>query len=267
MNVQPIRRPLAAVEADVLAIGLFDGDAGLPAGLAGTPLAETLGRLIEAKDLPEVGRRRRPAARAWRDPGWRRGSVVVFGLGPREKFDAGRGVLGGGRRRRRSSRASRRGQVAVVAARGGRPGGDRLGPDRGAGRRHPGARPPEDRAVAAPVRDALDRRPRPDARTAFDAAVRRGEVVGEAVNLARDLANTPAGREDARPPWPPGPARSAEAAGLTVEVWDEAADRARSGSAACSAWRPGSDEPPAFVDPGAPQGGRRARPWPWSARG
>src|SRR5947209_12308109 len=88
MRVQPIRSLLAEVEADLLAIGLFDKDLTPPASIEGTSLAETLVRLIEAKELsrslgdvvPLLG---------LANSGLAARSVVVFGLGTRDKFDAG----------------------------------------------------------------------------------------------------------------------------------------------------------------------------------
>jgi leucyl aminopeptidase len=76
-------------------------------------------------------------------------------------------------------------------------------------------------------------------------AVRRGEIVGESINLARDLVNLPPAEK------PPAQlARIAQekaaAAGISVSVWDE--DRIRTerfgGVLGVSA---GSDAPPAFV--------------------
>ena len=75
--------------------------------------------------------------------------------------------------------------------------------------------------------------------------LRRAEIVGDAVNLARDLVNTPPGDKS--------PARLADRigiiaadAGIAVEVWDE--DRIRrerfGGLLGVAA---GSDEPPRFM--------------------
>ena len=79
----------------------------------------------------------------------------------------------------------------------------------------------------------------------LEAAVRRGEVVGEAVNLARELANMPPAEKS--PTTLAARARSVgEAAGLTVTVWDPARiERERFGGLLGVA--AGSDEPPSFV--------------------
>jgi leucyl aminopeptidase len=76
-------------------------------------------------------------------------------------------------------------------------------------------------------------------------AVARGVVVGESVNLARDLANTPPA--DKPPTRLAARAREvAIASGLSIDVWDAAriAGERFGGLTGVSA---GSDEPPAFV--------------------
>jgi leucyl aminopeptidase len=80
---------------------------------------------------------------------------------------------------------------------------------------------------------------------AFEASLQRAEVVGEAVNLARDLANTP--------PSEKSPARLAQRiqllaaeAGILVESWDPARI-ARERFGGLLAVAAGSDEPPGFV--------------------
>jgi leucyl aminopeptidase len=76
-------------------------------------------------------------------------------------------------------------------------------------------------------------------------AVRRGQIIGEAVNLARDLANTPPSEK--APAMLAARAKDvAEAAGLTVTVWDEARIRQErfGGLLGVAA---GSDQPPAMV--------------------
>src|SRR6185312_8329758 len=77
------------------------------------------------------------------------------------------------------------------------------------------------------------------------AALRRGEVAGHAVNLARDLVNTP--------PTEKSPAKLAERirlvaedAGLAVDVWDaDRIERERMGG--LMGVSAGSNEPPRFV--------------------
>ncbi len=85
----------------------------------------------------------------------------------------------------------------------------------------------------------------PKPHTALEASLRRGEIVGQAVNLARDLVNTP--------PAEKSPAKLADRirlvaadAGLVVDIWDaERIERERFGGLLGVA--AGSDEPPRFV--------------------
>src|SRR4051794_8504112 len=88
MKVQAIRSLLAAVEADVLAIGLFDNAPGPPASIGGTPLAESLVRLIGAKELARSVGEVMPLL-GLANSGLAARSVVVFGLGTRDRFDPG----------------------------------------------------------------------------------------------------------------------------------------------------------------------------------
>lgn len=90
---------------------------------------------------------------------------------------------------------------------------------------------------------------------ALSQAVRRGEIVGEAVNLARELANLPPSEKS---PTKLAARASAVAtdAGVSVTVWDEPRIRLErfGGLLGVAA---GSDEPPAFVVLEYRQGGDR----------
>src|SRR5262249_17809253 len=87
MNIERIRRPVAEIAADSLALALFADPLEAPADVAGTALGEVLGRLIAAKDVgaavgdttPLLGLGEGLSAA---------GSVYVFGLGPRGRLDA-----------------------------------------------------------------------------------------------------------------------------------------------------------------------------------
>lgn len=238
MKVQPIRSPLASVSADVLAIGLFDGDAALPAGLEGLSIRETLGRLIEAKDLSRSVGDVVPLL-GLKDSGLAASSVVAFGLGTREKYDNGAAFSAGvALGKKLAARPRDRVAVAVPAS------GDPAAIVEGliVGTRAPDLRKSEPSrhpfgtlTIVGPA----------DASDSFDDAVLRGEVVGHAVNLARDLANTPPSEKS-----PTGLAararEAAESAGLSVVVWDEAKIREErfGGLLGVAA---GSEQPPAFV--------------------
>ena len=242
MKVQILASPIASVEADILAIGLFDDDSNVPAILAGTPLFEVLGQLVEAKDVSRTIGDVVPLL-GLKDTGLATRSIVVFGLGSREKFDAGSSFSAGvalgkklsGRPRTHvavalpeavdpASIASALLEGLIVATQG---------PDvRKAERsRHPF----ETLSLVAPSG-------RPES---IRSAVDRAKIVGEAVNLARELVNTPPAEKT--PTALAAKARSAgEAAGLTVQVWDRPRiERERFGGLlGVSA---GSEEPPAFV--------------------
>ncbi|WP_435022215.1 leucyl aminopeptidase [Tundrisphaera sp. TA3] len=242
MNVKTSGQNLVDVEAEVLAIGVFDGDPGAPAALAGTPLGDTFARLVEAKDLsgsvgevaPLLGL---PAG------GIKAKAVVALGLGKREKFDAGvafaAGVAAG-----KKLAGKARGQVAVALPDAGdRPAvASALIEGLTVGTRGPGLRKAEpNRHEFAGLTLVDTEGASPD----VEAAATRGAIVGEAVNLARDLANTPPAEKT--PTALAARAReAAEAAGLTVTVWDEARIRNErfGGLLGVAA---GSEEPPAFV--------------------
>jgi leucyl aminopeptidase len=242
MNIQPTSRPLADVEAQWLILGLFDEQADPPDAIKGTPLGDLVGRLLAGKEIPTglgettplIGHQGLPA-----------GSVLLVGLGPRERFDAGAAYAAGvavGRRLGGKPRES----VAVALPESDQPRaiasaltegvivGTR-GPD--LRKSEPGRHPFGGLQVVAP----------PERLSSSDlaGAVRRGDVVGQAVNLARDLVNLPPAEK------PPAllaqlAREKAEAAGIAVSIWD--VDRIRQerfgGLLAVSA---GSEAPPAFV--------------------
>ncbi len=244
MNVQPTRRPLAEIEADVLAIGCFDGDAAPGEPAVGPALAATLARLVEGKDLGRsVGEVSPLLGVSGRDLGLACGSVVALGLGKSEKFDAAAAYASGvALGKRMASRA--RARVAVALP------GSGFDPSSAAsltaglivGTRGPDLRKSE--AGRHPFENLIIVGPAAGLE-GFEDAVRRGEALGLAVNLARELANLPPAEK--RPTAYAERARAeAEAAGLGVEVWDEARIQAErfGGLIGVAA---GSDEPPAFV--------------------
>ncbi len=243
MNVQPIRRPISSVEADILAVGLFDGETGgIPPGLQGTALSGTLARLIEAKDLPRSVGDVIPLL-GLSGPGTSATATVVLGLGPREKFDAGTAFSAGvALGKKLGSRA--RGHVALLLPEAGDPAAIASAIVEGAivGTRGPDLRKSE--SSRHPFQTLSLVLPA-DAPASVDDAVRRGAIVGEAVNLARDLANTPPAEK--RPTVLAARAREVgEAAGLAVTVWDRARiEKERFGGLIGVA--AGSEEPPAFV--------------------
>ncbi|WP_435006288.1 leucyl aminopeptidase [Tundrisphaera lichenicola] len=238
MKVQVTRDPLQMVSADVLAIGLFDGDDAWPVALTGTSLAELLGRLIESKDLSRsVGDL--SMLLGFSDNNFGTRSIITYGLGAQDKYDGGAAFAAG---------------VALGKKLASRP------------RDHVAVSIPDSGDPSALVEGlivgtrAADLRKTETSRHPFgaltivgssvtpkelDSAVSRGVVVGNAVNLARDLVNTP--------PAEKSPLTLAERArevgksvGLGVTVWDAARIKAeRFGGLLGVA--SGSDEPPTFV--------------------
>jgi leucyl aminopeptidase len=241
MKVQPIRSPLASVEVQILAIGLFDGDFSLPSSLRGTPLGETLARLVENKEISRSVGEVMPLL-GLLDSGLAAKSVVLFGLGPIEKFDEGMAFTAGVALSKKLASKPRESlaitspevidqdtisslvEGAIVGTRG---------PDlrKTEKSKHPFGSLTIIAAETAP--------------SSFEAAVERGRIVGEAINLARDLANTPPAEKS-----PTSLAHRAkdagESAGLKVTVWDRAKIEAErfGGLLGVAA---GSEEPPAFV--------------------
>jgi leucyl aminopeptidase len=241
MKIELLRAPLSGVTADVVALGLFDEPVEIPEALHETPLGVALGRLAAAKELPAGLGDTTPILGQSALPS---GTLFVFGLGPRGRFDAGAAFTAGVALSKRLASKPRATVAAALPEHDLPPAilsawieglivGTR-GPDlrKSEAARHPFEHlqivvPPE--VNAAPFEDAL----------------RRGRTVGEAVNLARDLVNTP--------PTEKSPTRLAEQmhaiareAGLAAEIWD--LDRIKSermgGILGVAA---GSDEPPAVV--------------------
>jgi leucyl aminopeptidase len=243
MNVQLIRGPLTRVTADCLALGLFDDPLEPPVAVRDTPLGEVIGRLLAAKEIaagvgdttPLLGLGEGPAR-----------TVFTFGLGSRARFNAAAAYAAGVAIAKRLA-AKPRESVAVALPESVAPAatasalveglivGTR-GPD--LRKAEPARHPFGSLRIVVPTESNV-------AGEDLEQAIRRGQVVGEAINLARDLVNMP--------PSEKSPARLAEqmnavavAVGLGVEVWDEVRiGQERFGGVIGVA--AGSDEPPAFV--------------------
>ena len=242
MNIQTLRRPLASVEADRLALGLFEGQSEPPPELRGTALGEILASLIQNKDVPgDVG----AILPLHGVSGVAAGTVLLFGLGKREKFGAGpafeAGVavarnLAGKKRRNVAVALPDLGDLAAIAS--ALTAGLVVG-TQGCGIRksEPSRFPFDDLTLIIPAGAG-------DEPTLAE-AVRHGAVVGDSVNLARELVNIPSAEKTPTML----AARAFEVANeakLGVEVWDEERIRAErfGGLLGVSA---GSDEPPRFV--------------------
>ncbi|WP_406699612.1 leucyl aminopeptidase [Singulisphaera sp. Ch08] len=254
MNVQLISRPLNTIETPWLALGIFEDDSEPPIAVRDLALGEWIGRLLAAKDLPGALGDLTPLLGPHTPA---TDGVLVFGLGPKKRFDAGAAFAAGvavGKRLAGKARET----LAVVL-----PESERSDVIASAlveglivGTQGPGLRKSE------PSRHPFGRLQlispaNPDGAEGPDlaAAVKRGEIVGQAVNLARELTNTPPSEK------PPAKlaARAAEVAatvGLGVTVWDEPKilEERFGGLLGVAA---GSEEPPAFVMLDYRQGGDR----------
>jgi leucyl aminopeptidase len=243
MNVQLIRQHEADVAADCLALGLFDDPPSPTAPVRETPLGGLLDRLLATKELtagvgdttPLLGLGDGPAR-----------TVLVFGLGTRARFNAAAAYSAGvavGKRLASRPRES----VAVALPESSTPAaiasalveglvvGTR-GPD--LRKAEPARHPFGSLQVVVPAEAEIDV-------DDLEEAIRRGQIVGEAINLARDLVNTPP--SDKTPPRLAEQMRSIAAdAGIEVDVWDlERIRRERMGGILGVA--AGSEEPPAFL--------------------
>jgi leucyl aminopeptidase len=255
MRLTSTATPPHNVDASYLAVGVFDGQDGPPTALAGTPAGEIIARSLRRSDLSgSLGEVTLFPSLA----GLTCGALVTFGLGKREKFDPGAAYDSGCALSKRLA-AKPRDSVAVVLPETPEPGAIIPAFIEGliVGTRAPDLKKSERarhafdelRVVLHPKEGLTE--------SSLAPLLKRSEVVGDAVNLARELANTP--------PSEKAPADLAarikqigEAAGLSVDVWDS--DRIRAerfgGLLAVAA---GSEQPPAFVvlryqnaDDGAP---------------
>ena len=85
MMIHVVRQPVAESPTPWLVLFVFENQGEMPDGVRDTPLGELLGRLIAEKELTgslgEMVTVHGPA-------GFSAGSVLVVGLGTRDKFDA-----------------------------------------------------------------------------------------------------------------------------------------------------------------------------------
>ncbi len=236
----------AAVAADWLAVGIFEGDAQVPDALKPTAAAGRIGALIESKDLSgNLG----DATPVLGLEGLAAGALLVLGLGPRATFGPGAAFSAAvAASKKLASRP--RGKVAFalpIVEESANPSAIARALVEGAivGTRGPGLRKkePSRHPFAELIVIAAEGGPL-DAGT-LEVAAREGQIVGEAINLARDLANTPPA-EKAPTVLAARIAEAARSAGVSAEVWDQ--ERLKQerfgGLLGVSA---GSDEPPAFV--------------------
>jgi leucyl aminopeptidase len=243
MRLTATNQPLRAVRAAYLAVGVFDGQTGPPSGLADTPAGELVAQLLGRDDL---GRSVGDVSPLPGPLGLAAGSLVAFGLGSKESFDSG-SIFSSGVALAKRLAGKPRDAVAVALPDAGDSAailpalvqglivGMRAADLRKSER---GRHPFGELQIVTPSGSA-------DIGMSLESLLRRGEIVGDAVNWARDLANTPPA--DKTPDQLA--ARIAEvgsSAGFSVDVWDEARIRSErfGGLLGVAA---GSEEPPAFL--------------------
>jgi leucyl aminopeptidase len=242
----PIRAVFEAPEstvADWLALGVPESEQGPIEALGATPARDLFADLLQGGDLPTGMGETAPVFGA---SGLRTRKILAFGLGPKERLDAGVAYAAGVAVARKLA-SKPRDVVAVVLP----DGADTVAKVSAlveglvVGQRGPDLRKSEparhefrELRLVAPAGHLLST-------PHVERAVSRGTVVGQAVNLARDLVNMP--------PADKAPRALAERAreignvsGLEVTIRDAAWLRAErfGGVLGVAA---GSDEPPAFV--------------------
>jgi leucyl aminopeptidase len=254
MNITQLAQPIGTVPAQWLVIGIFEDEAEPPLLTLGTELEAKLRRLAAEKELTGSLGELTPL---YHVAGVEAGGVLLVGLGSRGKFDAGAAFSAGVALAKRLA-GKRRESVAVALP----PMDDQqavasaLFSGAIVGTRGPGLRKTEVNRhpfgalslVVGPDVSEADRR-------SFDHTLGRAAIIGEAINLARDLANTP--------PSEKSPAQLAErissaasSAGISVQLWDQGriAQERFGGLIGVAA---GSAEPPRFLVLDYRQGGDR----------
>ena len=243
MNITLLRQPQSAVRAQWLVVGTFEDESEPPDALQGTALEVTFKRLVADKDLTGSLGELTPF---YDVPGFEARSILLVGLGPKGRFDAGAAFSAGFAFSKKLA-SKRREHVAVALPQSEEPQAVASALIEGAivATRGPGLRKSEANRHAFATLSLVIDPALADEDAVFEKVLRRAEIVGDAVNLARDLVNTPPGDKS--------PARLADRigvvasdAGIAVEVWDE--DRIRrerfGGLLGVAA---GSDEPPRFM--------------------
>jgi len=246
MIIQVLRQPLADIQSPWLVLLLLEEQGELAVEVRDTALGDLLSRLIVQKEITgsagELTVVHGPA-------GFAAGSVLIVGLGPTSKFDAGTAYAAGFALAKRLAGTPResvalalpdavdRSVVGWISA---------LVAGVVAGTRGPGLRKTEpNRHPFETLNVIVGPGTTEDLAHQIEEQVRRGEIVGQAINLARDLTNTP--------PSEKCPSRLAEQirtvasdAGIAVQIWDETRIRQErfGGLLGVAA---GSENPPSFV--------------------
>ncbi len=244
MRIEPALVSPAAVQVSWLILGVFEGKADDAVVPPDSALGKRLAALFESKDLTGSVGETMPLYGPME--GYESGSILIVGLGSREKWDGSAAFTAGLSAGKRLA-AKPRGEVAVAMPAAGLGGfvGSSLLEGLIVGTRSPGLRksevnrhPFELVKLVAPADSgvSLDE---------LQATARRAEIVGQAVNLARDLVNMPPSE---KPPTALAEMirEQAAAAGIEAEVWDQKRITQERMGGLLGVSR-GSDQPPAFV--------------------
>ena len=236
MNVQLLRTPPVEVAADWLAIGVFEGQTTSPPSFRGTSLGDLIEELLTSKELAgDVG----STLPLYGVAGIKATSVILFGLGSKEKFGAG-AAFSAGTAVSKKLATKQRATVAVLLPEGPLATASALTEGLVVGTVGPGMRKSDPSRYAFDTLFIVT-----DPTEGLVDALSRAVIVGESINLARDLVNTPPSEKS--PTILAAKAREvAIASGLGVEIWDaDRIDKERFGG--LLGVSKGSDEPPAFV--------------------
>jgi len=244
MNITPLRQPIGSVQAQWLVVGVFEDEAEPPEVLRGTDLEAKVRRLTAEKELTgSLGE----LTFLYDVPGLEARGVLLVGLGPRARFDPGAAFSAGFALAKRLAGKPRE-SVAVALPPSDQPRAVASALIEGAivGTRGPGIRKTEaNRHAFETLSLVVEPGPSDEPGLSLEPTLRRAEIVGQAVNLARDLVNTPPGDKS--------PAQLADRigivaadAGIAVDVWDEARIR-RERFGGLLGVAAGSDEPPRFL--------------------
>jgi len=244
MNITALRQPIVSVRAQWLVLGIFEDDGETVAGLRGTDLEAKVRRLIGEKELSgSLG----DLTLFYDVPGLAAPGLLLVGLGPRDRFDPGAAFAAGVALAKRLAGKPRE-SVAVALPPSDEPRAVASALIEGAivGTRGPGLRKTEANRHAFDTLSLVVEPGQTEEDTLWlEPTLCRAEIVGQAVNLARDLVNTPPGDKS--------PAQLADRisivaseSGIAVDVWDEARIR-RERFGGLLGVAAGSDEPPRFL--------------------
>lgn len=253
MLIRTLRQDPAALTADWLVVGLHEGESALPDDWTAAPLADLLTGLLATGELPGTLGETLPVLGA---TGLGARGLMVVGLGPRAKFQAGAAFASGvAISRKLGSKPRDSVAVLVPSAVNSTALVSALVEGLIVGTKGVDLRKSEPTRYEFQQLLLVEAPTGPLGAETLERGARRGEIVGQAVNLARLLANTPASEKP--PTRLAQQAREiAEQAGLGVQVHEEAWLKAErfGGVLAVAA---GSDQPPAFVELDHRHGGDR----------